>query len=164
MFRTVPLSTVRSFSLYTQRAGSGWNCSSVLILLASCQQTCMTYTIAVCTVKNSWWWTEELSETYRVLFKNKFERLVHLVGFIVRIYHEARSPERQTLCTLFIDNCSNRLVSDSCFLIKKFMICEVTKTLHCSFYDLWLFWDPKVTKWHCLESAKWNRRSSESLW
>jgi len=27
--------------------------SSVLILLASCQHTCMTYTIAVCTVKNS---------------------------------------------------------------------------------------------------------------
>jgi len=32
------------------------------------QQTCMTYTIAVCTVKNSWWWTEELSETW-VLFQ-----------------------------------------------------------------------------------------------
>ena len=55
-FRTVPLSIIRSFSLYTQqwymsyrfvdslRAGSGWN---VLILLASCQQTCMTYTNAV---------------------------------------------------------------------------------------------------------------------
>ena len=27
--------------------------SSFLILLASCQQTCMTYTITVCTVKNS---------------------------------------------------------------------------------------------------------------
>jgi hypothetical protein len=65
MFRTVPLSIVRSFSLYTQQwymsyrfadslqAGSGWNCSSILILLASCQQTSMTYTIAVCTVKNS---------------------------------------------------------------------------------------------------------------
>ena len=39
---------------------------SMLILLANCQQTCMTYTIAVCTVKNSWWWTEELSETCRV--------------------------------------------------------------------------------------------------
>jgi len=62
MFRTVPLSIIRSFSLYTQqwcmsyrfvdslRAGSG---RSVLILLANCQQTCMTYTIAVCTVKNS---------------------------------------------------------------------------------------------------------------
>ena len=52
MFRTVPLSTIISFSLYIQqwyadslRAGSGQN---VLILLASC----MTYTIAVCTVKN----------------------------------------------------------------------------------------------------------------
>jgi len=63
MFRTVPLSIIRSFSLYTQqyymsyrfadnlRAGSGLN--SVLILLASCQQTCMTYTITVCGVKNS---------------------------------------------------------------------------------------------------------------
>jgi len=27
--------------------------------------------------------------------KNNFEKLVHLVGFIVRIYHDARSPERQ---------------------------------------------------------------------
>jgi hypothetical protein len=25
----------------------------------------------VCTVKNSWWWTEELSETCRVSFQNK---------------------------------------------------------------------------------------------
>jgi len=97
MFRTVPLSIISSFSLYTQqwyiyiyiyisyslRAGSGRNqfypdpasklstnlydvyhcvltackqdrdgTSSILILLASCQQTCMTYTIAVYTVKN----------------------------------------------------------------------------------------------------------------
>jgi len=29
----------------------------------------MTYTIAVCTVKNSRWWTDELSETCRVLFQ-----------------------------------------------------------------------------------------------
>jgi len=52
MFRTVPLSIIKSFSLYTQQ----WNMSyrfadclrsSVLILLASCQQTCMTYTVAV---------------------------------------------------------------------------------------------------------------------
>ena len=27
--------------------------------------------------------------------KNKFEKLVHQVGFILRIYHDARSPERQ---------------------------------------------------------------------
>ena len=30
--------------------------------------------------------------------KNKFEKLVHLVGFIIRIYHDARSPERQIQC------------------------------------------------------------------
>ena len=40
--------------------------SSILILLASCQQTCMTYTFVMCTVKNSWWWIEELSETCRI--------------------------------------------------------------------------------------------------
>jgi len=38
------------------QGGTPWG--SILILLACCQQTCMTYTIAVCTMKNSWWWTE----------------------------------------------------------------------------------------------------------
>ena len=59
------LSIIRSLALYTQQwymshrfadsllAGSGWNFSSILILLASCHQTCMTYTIAVCTVLDS---------------------------------------------------------------------------------------------------------------
>ena len=42
MFRTVPLSIIRSFSLYTQK----WY--------------------------NSWWWTEELSETCR----NSFQKLI----------------------------------------------------------------------------------------
>jgi hypothetical protein len=31
--------------------------------------------------------------------ENKFEKLVHLIGFIIRIYHEGRSSERQVkLC------------------------------------------------------------------
>ena len=29
--------------------------------------------------------------------KYKFEKLVHLVGFIIRNYHDAQSPERQQL-------------------------------------------------------------------
>jgi hypothetical protein len=66
---------------------------SILILPASCQQTRVTYTIAVSTVKNSWCWTEELSETCRVSFQNKFEKLVHLVGFIIRNGHNARLHE-----------------------------------------------------------------------
>jgi len=80
MFRIVPLSIIRGFSLHTQQRyviqvlltaceqNQDGTASSLLILLASCQQTCMTYTIAVCTVKNSLRSTEELSETCRVSF------------------------------------------------------------------------------------------------
>jgi len=54
MFRTVILSVIRSFSLYTQQWYMSYRLqllSSVLILLASWQQPCMTYAIGVCTVK-----------------------------------------------------------------------------------------------------------------
>jgi len=54
MFRTVPLSIIRSFSLVH---------TAVVYVIQVC---CMTYTIAVCTVKNSRLWTEELSETCAV--------------------------------------------------------------------------------------------------
>jgi len=33
---------------------------------------------------NTWWWTDELSETCRVSWQNKFVKLVHLVGFITK--------------------------------------------------------------------------------
>ena len=29
------------------------------------------------------------------ILKIKFKKLVHVVGFIIRIYHDARPPERQ---------------------------------------------------------------------
>jgi len=48
--------TVHTSMVYVTQVGSA---SSNLILLASYQQTCMTYTIAVCTVKNYWWWTKK---------------------------------------------------------------------------------------------------------
>jgi len=80
MFRTVPLSIIRSFSLYTQQwympyrfAGSS---------LASCQQTC-----THCCV-----YSEKLLmmdrgtvRNIQLYSKNKFEKLVHLVGFTIRI-------------------------------------------------------------------------------
>jgi len=44
----------------------------------------MSYRFAVCAVKNSWWFTEKLSETRSVSFQNKFEKLVNLVSFIIR--------------------------------------------------------------------------------
>ena len=33
---------------------------------------------------NSWWWTDELSETCTVSWQNKFVKLVHLLGFIIK--------------------------------------------------------------------------------
>jgi len=46
-----------------------------------------------------------MSETCRVLFKNKFEKLVHLVGFIIRmkklivaIRNFANAPKMTTSC------------------------------------------------------------------
>ena len=66
------------------RAGSKRNCSSVLIL--SCVQ----------------WKTPDDGQSncpkhVEFYSKNKFDKLVHLVDFITKIYHDARSPERQIL-------------------------------------------------------------------
>ena len=71
----------------------------------SCSQA-VWRTIVVCTMKNSWWWTEELSETCRVLFQEtcrvlfqkEIEKLVHLVGFIVRIFLQCCT--NQVNCTV----------------------------------------------------------------
>ena len=98
MLRTVPLSILRSFHCThsngisyrfgdSLRAGSGRNCSSVLILLlSSCQQNSMTYTVAVCTVKTPEDGQRNCPKHVEFYSINKFEKLVHLVGFIIRIY------------------------------------------------------------------------------
>ena len=36
--------------------------------------------------------------------KNKFEKLVHLVGFVIRIFHDARSPARKIRYETFLSN------------------------------------------------------------
>jgi hypothetical protein len=99
MFRIVPLSISRRFTLYTQqwhmsyRFANSFRAGSFLILLASCVQACMTYTIGVCTVKK---FLMMATETVRNIdsFQSKIDKLVHLVGFITRIRHDARSHER----------------------------------------------------------------------
>jgi len=80
MFQTVPPSTIRSFSLYTQ-------------------QWCMSYTGLLC-VQSETPDDGQRNRPKHVEFysKNKCEKLVHLVGFIIRLYHDARSPE----CQIFL--------------------------------------------------------------
>ena len=109
MFRTVPLSIIWNFfTVHTAmvmsykfadslRAGSG------RILLASCQQTCTKYTIAVCTVKKLLMMDRGTVRNMLSLYsKNKLEKLVHLIGFIIRIYHDVRSPKRQNVSLYII--------------------------------------------------------------
>jgi len=95
MFRIVPLSIIGSFSLYTQlwymsyrfadslRAGSGRHCSSVLILLQAVSKP--VWHIPLLCVQ--WKTPDDGQRNYpkHVEFysKNKFEKLVHLVGFII---------------------------------------------------------------------------------
>ena len=51
--------------------------------------------IAVCTVKTADDGQRNCLKHVEFYSINKFEKLVHLVGFIIRMYHDARSPERQ---------------------------------------------------------------------
>jgi hypothetical protein len=90
MFRTVPLSIIRS--LFTVH-------SAMVYVIQVCRQLSSR---SICSFSkavykplwhkpllsvlwiNSWWWTGELSETCRVSCQNKLVKLVHLVGFIIR--------------------------------------------------------------------------------
>jgi hypothetical protein len=94
MFRTVPLSTIGNFSLYTQqwymtytfvdilRAGSGWN------IVPSCSQAVSKSVCHIALLCVLWKIPDggQRNCPKHVEFpsKNKFERLVHLVWFIVR--------------------------------------------------------------------------------
>jgi hypothetical protein len=42
--------------------------------------------------------------------KNKFEKLVHIVVFIIRIYHDAQSSECQRACMFVLCNMSSFLL------------------------------------------------------
>ena len=58
--------------------------SSILVLLKSCLETVWHIPLLSVQWINSWWWTEEMSETCRFSCQNKFVKLVHLVGFIIK--------------------------------------------------------------------------------
>jgi hypothetical protein len=64
--------------VYVIPNGTSWSC-----LQAVCKPV---WHIALLCVQwqNSWWCTEELSETCRVSFQNKTEKLVHLVGLTIQ--------------------------------------------------------------------------------
>jgi len=69
------------------RAGPGWNQGVPFWSCSKAAYKPVWHTrIPLLSVQwiNSWWWTEELSETCRVSYHNKFVKLIHLVGFIIK--------------------------------------------------------------------------------
>jgi len=101
MFRTIPLSIIRSsFTVHTamvyvlqlaSRIRTSWSCSQAV--------SKPVWHIPLLCVQ---WKTPDDGQRncpkhVELYSKNKFEKLMHLVGFIIRISHEARSPERQIL-------------------------------------------------------------------
>jgi len=94
MFRTVPLSTIRSFFslLHTQQ----WYMSYTFAKRLLSANLYDIYNCCVCSEKKT---PDEgqrnCTKHLEFYSKNKLEKLVHLVGFIIRISHDERTPERQ---------------------------------------------------------------------
>jgi hypothetical protein len=88
VFRTVRLSVIRSlFTVYSAMLYVTQGCRQFSNRnICSCSKAVYkpVWHISLLSVLwiNSWWWTDELSETCRVSWQNKFVKLVHLVGFI----------------------------------------------------------------------------------
>ena len=74
IFRTVRLSVIRS--LFTVH-------SAMVYVIQVCRPVWHVPLLSVRWI-NSCWRTDELSETCRVTWQNKFVKLVHLVGFIIK--------------------------------------------------------------------------------
>ena len=91
MFWTGFLSIIRSLVLYSQQ----WN---NLIQLASSQQNLYDIHLLLCIQYLTPDDGQKICPKYvEFQSKNKFEKLMHLVGFIIRIYHYAQSSECQML-------------------------------------------------------------------
>ena len=90
MFRTVHLSivrrlfTVHSAMVYVIQVYRQLSNRMRMVLLESCLQTCIHMPLLSVQWINSWWWTDKLCKTCRISCQNKFVKLVHLVGFIIK--------------------------------------------------------------------------------
>jgi hypothetical protein len=85
MFRTVRLSITRSlFTVHSAMVYVTQVCRQLSSRTWSCSKDVWHMPLLSVQWKNSWWWTDELSETCRFSWKNKFVKFVHLFGFITK--------------------------------------------------------------------------------
>ena len=92
MFRTFRLSIIKNlFTVHSAMVYVIQVCRQLSIRsIWSCSKAVFKHVLHIPLLSvhwiNSWWWTEEMSETCRVSWQNKFVKLVHLVGFITQGY------------------------------------------------------------------------------
>jgi len=98
MFRAVPLSIIKRFSLYTQQWCMSYRFADSL-RAGSCSQAVRHIPLLCVQWKTPDDGQRNCPKHVEFYSKNKLQKLVHLVGFIIRVYHEARSPERQSSIT-----------------------------------------------------------------
>ena len=98
MFRTVPLSIISSFSLYTQQRYMSYRFADSL-------KSANLYVLLSVQWKTADDGQRNCPKHVKFYSKNKFEKWVHPVGFIIRIYHDTRSIECQiclfSWCSLY---------------------------------------------------------------
>ena len=96
MFRTVSLSIVRSRALNTQQQVYVIHVQVLLTArLASSQHNLYDIYLLCVQCRTADDGQRDSPKHVEIHSKNKFEKLVHLVGFVIRIYHDARSSECQ---------------------------------------------------------------------
>ena len=75
---------------------------------------------------------------------------MNLVGFIIRIYHDARSPERQKLILRFVKHQKNRLLKNFPSNIIKIVGAISISRLFRRWTIVWI----KITQMHTLDSTE----------
>jgi len=99
MFRTLPLSIISRFSLYTQQWYMSYRFADSLWVGSGLNWSCSQPVWHIPLLCIQWKTADDRQmncpKHVEFYYKNKFEKLVNPVGFIIRIYHDARSPERQ---------------------------------------------------------------------
>ena len=114
-------------------AGYRWN---ILIPLASSQHNLYDIYLLLC-VQCQTPDDEQRNCPKHVDFysKNKFEKLLHLVGFIMRMYHNARSSECHTLMLITM-RCTDSITEGLCsyttrIVTNHFFLCLIVHCLSC---------------------------------
>ena len=119
MFRTFPLSIIRSFSLYTQQWYMSYRFTDSLQAgfhpdpAHKLSANLYGHTPLLCVQRITLDDGQRNCPKHREFYsKNKFEKLVHQFGFVIRIYHDAQSPEHQMLLKVSLYRVGQKQLDD----------------------------------------------------